>query len=558
MTTISSTADIIADLRAGKMVILVDEEDRENEGDLLIAAEFVTPDAINFMAKHGRGLICLTLTEERCRQIDLPLMVGDNRSRMGTNFTLSIEAASGVTTGISAADRARTVRAAVKKDAKPEDIVQPGHIFPLMAQQGGVLVRAGHTEAGCDLAQLAGLVPAAVICEVLKDDGEMARLPDLIEFARTHKLRIGTIADLIQHRSRTESLVERVAERDLETMHGAFRLVAYRDKSSRDTHVALVRGKVSPQRETLVRVHEPLSVADLLDAGSHSHSWNLNDALRVIAAADNGVVVLLHRTETGAELLNRLNMAEDAIAQKVDLRTYGIGAQILRDLGVARMKLLATPRKMPSMAGCDLEVTGYLSPEGRGARGEVRTRGGGGAPTSGAIFSPFTHSPFTILTNNMSDSEIFEYKPDLNGAGLRIGIVVGRFNQDVGDGLLSACTVELAKLGVASHDIEIVTVPGALEIPLALQKLAGTGRHDALVALGAVIRGETYHFEVVANESAHGVMTVQLDTGVPVANGILTTDNDDQAEFRMHQKGVHCARAAVEMANLIQAIDEKQ
>ena len=360
MTSISSTTEIIDELRAGRMVVLVDEEDRENEGDLLMAAEFVTSDAINFMAKHGRGLICLTLTEERCRQLDLPLMVGDNRSRMGTNFTLSIEAASGVTTGISAADRARTVKAAVKKDAKPEDIVQPGHIFPLMAQKGGVLVRAGHTEAGCDLAQLAGLIPAAVICEVLKDDGEMARLPDLVEFARTHKLRIGSIADLIQYRSRTESLVERVAERDLATVHGAFRLVAYRDKSSRDTHIALVKGKISAQHETLVRVHEPLSVADLLDAGSRSHSWNLHDALRAIAASHSGVVVLLHRTETGAELLDRLNMAEDATVQKVDLRTYGIGAQILRDLGVTRMKLLAAPRKMPSMAGFDLEVTGYL------------------------------------------------------------------------------------------------------------------------------------------------------------------------------------------------------
>jgi 3,4-dihydroxy 2-butanone 4-phosphate synthase/GTP cyclohydrolase II len=365
MTTISSTADIIADLRAGKMVVLVDEEDRENEGDLLMAAEFVTPDAVNFMAKHGRGLVCLTLTEERCRQLNLPLMVGDNRSRMGTNFTLSIEAARGVTTGISAADRARTVRSAVAKDAKPEDIVQPGHIFPLMAQPGGVLVRAGHTEAGCDLAQLAGLVPAALICEVLKDDGEMARMPDLIEFAAAHKLRIGSIADLIQYRSATETLVERVAERELETMHGGFRLVAYRDKSSRDTHIALVRGEISPKRETLVRVHEPLSVADLLDARSRSHSWNLNAALRVIAAADNGVVVLLHRTETGADFLTRLNMAEDAAAQKVDLRTYGIGAQILRDLGVMRMKLLAAPRKMPSMTGFDLEVTGYLQPEER-------------------------------------------------------------------------------------------------------------------------------------------------------------------------------------------------
>ena len=370
MTTISSSTEIIAELRAGRMVILVDEEQRENEGDLLMAAEFVTPDAINFMAKHGRGLICLTLTEERCRQLDLRLMVGDNRSRMGTNFTVSIEAASGVTTGISAADRARTVQAAVGKDAKPEDIVQPGHIFPLMAHKGGVLVRAGHTEAGCDLAQLAGLTPAAVICEVLKDDGDMARLPDLIEFAAKHKIRIGTIADLIHHRSRTESLVERVAERSLETVYGEFKLVAYRDKSSRDTHIALVKGKLSPGRETLVRVHEPLSVADFLDTGSRSHSWNLNDALRTIASAETGVVVLLHRTETGAELLDRLAMDKEMQPLKVDLRTYGIGAQILRDLGVTRMKVLGAPRKMPSMTGFDLEVTGYLQPEGRGVKGK--------------------------------------------------------------------------------------------------------------------------------------------------------------------------------------------
>lgn len=359
---ISDIAEILEDLRAGRMVILVDEEDRENEGDLLMAAEFVTPDAVNFMAKHGRGLICLTLTEERCRQLALPPMVGANKSRMGTNFTLSIEAAQGVTTGISAADRARTVQAAVKRDARPEDIVQPGHIFPLMAQKGGVLVRAGHTEAGCDLAQLAGLTPAAVICEVLKDDGEMARLPDLEKFADGHGLKIGTIADLIHYRSRTESLVERGAERLLQTVHGEFRMVAYHDKSSRDVHLALVRGDIDGARETLVRVHEPLSVADLLDAGSHAHSWNLNEALRTIAQAGNGVVVLLHRTESGAEMLDQLMPAGDRMnaPEKVDLRTYGIGAQILRDAGVRRMKLLATPRKMPSMAGFGLEVTGYL------------------------------------------------------------------------------------------------------------------------------------------------------------------------------------------------------
>jgi len=362
---ISSAAEIIAQIEAGRMVVLVDEEDRENEGDLLMAAEFVTAEAINFMAKHGRGLICLTLTEQRCRQLNLPLMVANNRSQLGTNFTISIEAARGVTTGISAADRARTVQAAVKRDARPEDLVQPGHIFPLMAQTGGVLVRAGHTEAGCDLAQLAGLVPAAVICEVLRDDGEMARLPDLIEFAKRYGVKVGTIADLIHYRSRTESLVMRVAERPVDTPYGRFRIVAYSDLTANEVHLALVKGEVSPGKEILVRVHEPLSVMDLLDSASHAHSWNLNEALRTVAAAGSGVIVLLHRNETGEGLLSRLEMtrAEAVAPPKMDLRTYGIGAQILRDLGVTKMKLMALPRKMPSMAGFDLEVTGYLLPE---------------------------------------------------------------------------------------------------------------------------------------------------------------------------------------------------
>ena len=367
--TISNTPDIIADIQRGRMVILVDEEDRENEGDLLLAAEFVTPEAVNFMAKHGRGLICLTLTEDRCRQLDLPLMVNNNRSHLGTNFTVTIEAAQGVTTGISAADRSRTVQAAVRRDAKPSDLVQPGHIFPLMAQRGGVLARAGHTEAGCDLAELAGLTPAAVICEILKDDGEMARLPDLLEFAERHDVKVGTIADLIHYRSRTESLVERMSARPIETTYGRFKLYAYREVMAGDVHLALVRGEVTPGREVLVRVHEPLSVIDLLDAGSATHSWNMNEAMKTIAAADAGVIVMLHRNETGDALLQRLQTPVDTSAQpKMDLRNYGIGAQILKDLGVTKMKLLALPRKMPSMAGFDLEVTGYLLPErSRGA-----------------------------------------------------------------------------------------------------------------------------------------------------------------------------------------------
>jgi 3,4-dihydroxy 2-butanone 4-phosphate synthase/GTP cyclohydrolase II len=361
--TISPVPEIIADMRAGKMVILVDEEDRENEGDLVLAAEFVTPEAINFMARYGRGLICLTLTEARCRQLNLPLMVANNNSPHGTNFTVSIEAAEGVTTGISAADRARTVQAAVRSDAGPADIVQPGHIFPLKAQDGGVLVRAGHTEAGCDLAQLAGVTPAAVICEILKDDGEMARLPDLIEFGAQHGIKIGTIADLIQYRSRTESLVQRVSEREVETVQGRFRLVVYSDRIGNATHLALVKGDIRPDREALVRVHEPLSVIDLLDVQSASHSWNFNRALAAVGRAECGVIVLLHRPESAADLAARALPGAIPVNPKNALRTYGIGAQILRDLKVTKMRLMAKPRRMPSMAGFDLQVTGYLQPD---------------------------------------------------------------------------------------------------------------------------------------------------------------------------------------------------
>ena len=360
---ISPVPEIIADMRAGKLVILVDEDDRENEGDLVQAAEFVTPETINFMARYGRGLICLTLTEEKCRQLNLPLMVSNNNSPLGTNFTVSIEAAEGVTTGISAADRARTVQAAVRADAGPVDIVQPGHIFPLKAQNGGVLVRAGHTEAGCDLAHMAGVAPAAVICEILKEDGEMARLPDLIEFGKQHDIKIGTIADLIQYRSRTESLVQRVSEREVDTVQGKFKLVVYSDRIGNATHLALVRGEMQAGREALVRVHEPLSVIDLLDVKSASHSWNFNRALAAVARSECGVIVLLHRPETAADLAARALPGAIPVNPKNALRTYGIGAQILRDLKVTKMRLLSKPRRMPSMAGFDLQVTGYLQPE---------------------------------------------------------------------------------------------------------------------------------------------------------------------------------------------------
>lgn len=362
ITGLSPITDIIEELRAGRMVVLVDEEDRENEGDLVMASEFVTPAAINFMATHGRGLICLTLTEDRCRQLNLEPMVARNGTSFGTNFTASIEATHGVTTGICASDRACTVLAAVNKTAKPEDIVSPGHVFPLMAQKGGVLARAGHTEAGCDLAMAAGLEPAAVICEILKDDGGMARMPDLLIFAREHGLKIGAIADLISYRSETEGLVERAAERIINTEHGEFRLIAYHDQTTQDVHLALVKGNLSPGRETLVRVHEPLSVMDLIDSDSQAHSWSVSKSMQAINAAGEGVIVLLRRNESGQDLLERIRHTEHVACSHHALRDYGIGAQILRDVGVGKMCLLALPRKIPNMTGFGLEVTEFIAP----------------------------------------------------------------------------------------------------------------------------------------------------------------------------------------------------
>ena len=364
---ISSIQDIVADLRAGRMVILVDEEDRENEGDLVLAAEHVNAEAINFMARFGRGLICLTLTRERCERLRLPPMVARNGTKMGTAFTVSIEAAEGVTTGISAGDRARTVQAAVAPDARAEDLVQPGHIFPLQAVDGGVLMRAGHTEAGCDLAAMAGLQPAAVICEIMKDDGTMARLPDLQAFAAEHGLKIGTIASLIEYRSANDTLVEKVGSRQLQTAHGDFTAHAWKDKPSQGLHLALVKGEWAPSDTVPVRVHEPLSVLDALEVNRSMHSWNLDASLKHIAAAGKGVAVFLNCGEDAAQLLAQFEGTARASQApergRMDLRTYGIGAQILRECGVQRMNLMGNPRRMPSMAGYGLEITGHIAPK---------------------------------------------------------------------------------------------------------------------------------------------------------------------------------------------------
>lgn len=363
MVSISPIEEIIADIHSGRIVILVDGEDRENEGDLVLAADFVTPEAINFMAKRGRGLICLSMTADRCKQLNLPLMVSNNRSSHGTNFTVSIEAAEGVSTGISAADRALTVKKAVAAHAKPSDLVQPGHVFPLMAQTGGVLVRAGHTEAGCDLATLAGLTPAAVICEIMNDDGTMARLPQLCDFAAQQGLKIGTIADLIHYRNSTETLIECVGTRAIKTFAGDFLLYVFRDLVTQDTHLALVKGHIVSEQETLVRVHEPLSVMDWLDLERSSHSWSVAHALQAIQATKQGILLFLHRTETGADVYARaLPQLGREPSRKWDLRTHGIGAQMLRALGVGKMRLMSIECKMPSMVGFGLEVTGFLEP----------------------------------------------------------------------------------------------------------------------------------------------------------------------------------------------------
>jgi 3,4-dihydroxy 2-butanone 4-phosphate synthase/GTP cyclohydrolase II len=359
--------DILADLAAGKMVVIVDDEDRENEGDLLMVAERVRPEDINFMARFGRGLICLTLTRERCTQLRLPLMVSDTDRERRTNFTVSIEAAEGITTGISAYDRAHTVRTAVAADARPDHLRQPGHIFPVMSQPGGVLTRAGHTEAGCDLARLAGCEPAAVIVEIMNDDGTMARRPQLEAFARLHGLRMGTIRDLIRYRLRTERTVESIAQRTVQTEFGEFQLHCYEDHVHRDLHLALVRGSLGAGQLPLVRVHVADTLRDLLGVRAEGRAWALRDALQRIAAEPSGVLVVLRDHESPRELVDAVqglpprDPVPAADQTQAVLRTYGIGAQILKDLGVRRMRVLSAPKQLHGISAFDLEVAEYVS-----------------------------------------------------------------------------------------------------------------------------------------------------------------------------------------------------
>ena len=364
--------EIIDDLRQGKMVIIMDDEDRENEGDLIMASELVKADDINYMARYGRGLICLTLTRERCTQLNLPLMVNaNNNAPHNTAFTLSIEASKGVTTGISAADRAVTVQAAVAKDAGPSDIVQPGHIFPIMAKQGGVLNRAGHTEAGCDLARLAGLEPSATIVEILNEDGTMARRPDLEKLAKEHNLKIGTIADLISYRVENETTIERVSECEIETEFGSFRIYTFLDSIDNELHIALVKGKIDPDKPVLVRVHLQNSLCDVFGAIRPDCGWPLRSAMKAIAASDSGVVVVLRKIEEKRDLITKIcsyhqdsnDDEADTNKPQTELRTLGAGSQILSDLGVRKMRVLSAPKVMHGLAGFNLEVVEYVDPE---------------------------------------------------------------------------------------------------------------------------------------------------------------------------------------------------
>ncbi len=367
--SLNTVEELVADIRAGKMVILMDDEDRENEGDLVIAATHVRPEDINFMITHARGLVCLTLSKERCQQLNLPLMVDQNGAQHGTNFTLSIEAADGITTGISAAERAHTIRTAVAAHAKPSDIVQPGHIFPLMAQPGGVLHRAGHTEAGCDLSRLAGLEPASVICEIINEDGSMARRPDLEVFAEKHGLKIGTIADLIHYRMTNEQTVEHLDSQSIDTEYGTFQLHRYRELGNPDIHVALVKGNPA-EGVTTVRVHGFNPTRDLLklNKADGQPAWNLDRALSTIANSERGVLVWI-----GQRHLQDLGPALDALTQPKNVKsnaalsqqyqTIGVGAQILRDLGVEKMRLLSSPLRFNALSGFNLEVVEYVTAE---------------------------------------------------------------------------------------------------------------------------------------------------------------------------------------------------
>lgn len=367
---LNTIPELIEDIREGRMIVLIDDEDRENEGDLVMAATKVRPEDINFMAHHGRGLICMPITRERCEQLNLLLMVNKNEARFSTNFTVSIEAAEGISTGISAYDRALTIRTAAQPDAQPSDISQPGHVFPLMAQPGGVLTRAGHTEAGVDLAMLAGLEPAAVLVEILNEDGSMARRAQLEAYAKKHGLKIGTIAELIRYRLETEKSVECLSVTDVETDFGPFRLMTYRDSINHRLHLALLKGEVNEDEAFLVRVHVQNPLSDVLSIKRQDFGLPLRLAMAEVARQGQGLVLVLGGHEDDEHLLRRIQMQPQPnilrsgdSRESSELRTYGIGAQIIFDIGIRKMRVLSAPKRMTGLAGFGLEVVEYVESE---------------------------------------------------------------------------------------------------------------------------------------------------------------------------------------------------
>ena len=537
----ATVEEAIEDIRAGRMVVVCDDEDRENEGDLTMAAQFATPEAINFMAKEGRGLICLALTPDRCDELGLDLMAAKNESPFETAFTVSIEARDGVTTGISAADRARTIQVAIDPKPAPRDLVQPGHVFPLKAKPGGVLERTGQTEAAVDLARLAGLNPAGVICEIMNDDGTMARVPDLERYCARHGLKMITVADLIAYRRRHDQLVERVVSTRLPTAFGEFNAVGYRSLVDDKHHVAMVKGDVAGQQDVLVRVHSECLTGDVFHSLRCDCGEQLESALAMIDAEGRGVLLYLAQEGRGIGLLNKLrayNLQDQGydtvdanleLGLPVDLRDYGIGAQILVDLGLSSIRILTNnPKKIRGLEGYGLSVSEQVpivhaaNPHNEAYLRAKRDRLG----------HAIHHQALRARRGDAARGARARSRggPAAQRGRVSFAIAVARFYEDLAERLVAGAQRAFADAGEGEADV--FDVPGAFELPPAALYLAESGRYAGVACLGAVIRGETDHYDYVCAEAARGIQDVQLRTGVPCAFGVLTVDTMEQALAR--------------------------